>query len=145
MSRSRLAAALVFLCLASCAGMPPAEAPKQQQALVKLPMVEGSLTISTTDLTSDGRFAKVRGRVANPHSAAVDGIRYLVRVESRGDEARVLDRFQFETNDRLAPGDNAAMRLDIESMYFSTANQMSIIAVPKNLGGQPVPLPADWK
>jgi hypothetical protein len=100
---------------------------------------------STPDLTSDGRFAKVRGRVTNARSEEVDGIRYIVRVETRGDDPRTLDQFQFETGDRLAPGGDTMMRLDVESMYFGTANQLSIIALPKKLGGRPVTVPEDWQ
>lgn len=133
------------LVLASCAGMQPAEAPPDSNTTVKLPAVADGLSISTTDLTSDGRFAKVRGRVTNPHAEAVEGIRYLVRVETRGENPRTLDRFQFDTSERLPPGKETMMRVDVESMYFGTSSQMSIIALPKKLGDRPVALPDDWK
>ena len=138
---------LMLLTLAGCAGVQTASPPAApaSNSFVKLPTVAGGLPISTTDLTTDGRFAKVRGRVTNSHAEAVDGIRYLVRIETRSDEPRTLDRFQFDTGEQLQTGQSAAMRLDIESMYLSTANQISIIALPKKLGEQPVPVPNDWK
>ena len=138
---------LVLLTLAGCAGMQEASpaADEGTKTYVKLPAVAAGLAISTTDLTTDGRFAKVRGRVTNPHAEPVDGIRYLVRIETRGDQPRTLDRFEFDTSEQLQTGASAAMRLDIESMYLSTANQISIIALPKKLGEQPVPVPNDWK
>jgi hypothetical protein len=132
--------------LAACAGVAPPDAPTAPDtASVKLPRLDEGLTISTTDLTSDGRFAKIRGRVTNPFKEEVDGIRYVVRIETRGDQPRPLDRFEYETSDRLAPGDGAMMRLDVESMYFGSASQLAIIALPKKLGGRVIPLPAEWK
>jgi hypothetical protein len=145
MRRVRLV--LVLLGLAGCAGTQTAGAPVEEStnAYVKLPAVSAGLAISTTDLTTDGRFAKVRGRVTNPHAQTVDGIRYLVRIETRGDQPRTLDRFQYDTTERVEAGQAVAMRLDIESMYLSTANQLAIIALPKKLGEQPVPVPLDWQ
>lgn len=85
-SAVNLFAATVLTLLASCAGMQPAEAPPDSNTSVKLPTIADGLSISTTDLTNDGRFAKVRGRVTNPHAEEVDGIRYFVRVNAqRGD------------------------------------------------------------
>lgn len=131
--------------LAGCAGMQSAEPPKDSNVVVKLPSVADGLTISTTDLTTGGRFAKLRGKVTNTRREEVDGIRYIVRLETRGDDPRTLDRFEYDTTDRLAPGDETMMRLDVESMYFSTSNQMSIIALPRKLGGRAVVVPEDWR
>jgi hypothetical protein len=137
-----ITAALLFL--ASCAGLEPPVAPPDSNTAVKLPATNGGLTISTPDLTNDGRFAKIRGRVTNSHTEGVDGIRYLVRIQTRDTVPRTLDQFKFETTDRLAPGESAMMRLDVESMYLSTASEIEIVAVPKKLGEQAVPLPAGW-
>lgn len=136
---------LVLGVLAGCAGMQVPEPPPDANAVVKLPSVAEGLAISTTDLTTDGRFAKVRGRVTNTRSEEVDGIRYLVRVETRGAEPRTLDRFEFDRTDRLAPGGETMMRIDVESMYFGASSQLSIIALPKKLGGRPVAVPEDWQ
>lgn len=136
---------LVLCVLAGCAGMQTAEPPKDANVIVKLPSVADGLAISTTDLTTGGRFAKLRGKVKNTRSDEVDGIRYIVRLETRGADPRTLDRFEYDTTDRLAPGEETMLRLDVESMYFSTSNQMSIIALPKKLGGRPVVVPEDWQ
>lgn len=134
-----------MLALASCAGLEPPIAPPDSNTAVKLPAATDGLTISAPDLTTDGRFAKIRGRVTNAHAQPIDGIRYLVRIQTRDAVPRTLDRFTFDTTDRLAPGESAMMRLDVESMYLSTASEIAIIALPKKRGEQAVPLPADWK
>ena len=108
-------------------------------------MVEGGLPISTTDVTSDGRIAKIRGRVQNPYAESVEGIRYIVRLQSEGDNPRVLESFQHESVERIPPGESALMRIDLESMYFSSARQISITAIPVTLGGRDVRPPPGWK
>jgi hypothetical protein len=146
-ARGNAAVVLVAIVVAGCAGaqesLPPADG--ASNAYVKLPAVADGLTISTTDVSTDGRFAKVRGRVTNPHSQAVEGIRYRVRIEARGERPRMLDRVHFDSSQRLEPGETAAMRLDVESMYLGTAHQLSIIALPTTLDGQPVPVPDGWQ
>ena len=129
-ARMKILMTAAVVVLASCAGLQPPVAPPDSNTAVKLPSTTDGLAISTTDLTTDGRFAKIRGRVTNAHPQAVDGIRYLVRIQTRDAVPRTLDKFQFDTTDRLAPGESAMMRLDVESMYFSTANEISIVAIP---------------
>ena len=108
--------------------------------------VENALPVSTTDITSDGRVAKIRGRVSNPYSEPVDGVRYIVTLRTdSGPGARTLDSFQEETSVQIAPGSSAMMRLDLQSMYFASASGFSIIAVPRRLGGRDIPPPAGWK
>jgi hypothetical protein len=113
--------------------------------LVKLPATTGGLAVSSPDVQTDGRLAKIRGRITNQNAEPIEGIRYLVRLETREEVPRTLDSFHLDSNDKLAPGESTMMRLDVESMYFSTASEVSIEAVPKKLGGKAVPLPTGWK
>jgi hypothetical protein len=131
--------------LVSCAGMQPPPPTPDSNTLVKLPASSGGLLVSSPDVQTDGRLAKIRGRVTNQNTEPVEGIRYLVRLQTRDEVPRTLDSFQFDTNEKLPAGESAMMRLDVESMYFSTASEVSIEAVPKKLGGQTVPLPTGWK
>ena len=107
----------------------------------------GRLTVSTTDVQSDGRIAKIRGGVQNKFDKQVEGIRYLVTIYENGPAAKVLDRWQHEADTTIEPGDRAPMRLDVESMYFGASGmgRMTIEAVPVKLAGQPVPPPDGWR
>jgi hypothetical protein len=137
---------LAAMLLAACSATPTPEPHSLSiNRLVRGEMVENGLPISTTDVTSDGRIAKIRGQVRNPYSEPVDGIRYLVRLQTEGEQPRTLDSFHHESAERIGPGESAMMRIDLESMYFSNARQISIIAVPKILGGRALPPPPGWR
>jgi ankyrin repeat protein len=104
-----------------------------------------ALRIFTTDLTTDGRNIKIRGRVENPHSETVRGIRYRVVLMHR-DTKRVLDEF-FEEDEEteLAPGESSALRLDIASMYAATQGSFQVEAVPIRLNEREIPNPPQWR
>jgi hypothetical protein len=105
-----------------------------------------SLVISTTDISTDGRHAKIRGQVENPFSERVDGLRYVV-VLVAGDDAnlRELESIRRESDITLEPGQRRMMRLDVESMYFAGGGRVLIGAFPKKLGGRDVPPPEGWR
>ena len=107
----------------------------------------GRLQISTTDLTTDGRIARIRGSVENKFDRQVEGIRYLVTIYENGPAAKVLDRWRREVDTTIEPGERTAMRLDVESVYFATAGhtRFNIQAVPVKLAGQPYPPPDGWR
>jgi hypothetical protein len=106
----------------------------------------GRLQVSTTDVQTDGRIAKIRGGVQNTFDQQVEGIRYVVTIYENGPAAKVLDRWQHEADTTIEPGDRAPMRLDVESMYLlASGGRFTILAVPVKLGGQPVPPPDGWR
>jgi ankyrin repeat protein len=98
----------------------------------------GGLEVFTTDLVTDGRFAKIRGSVRNRLSEPVEGVRYVIRLFS-GDGARLLQTLHYDTDTTIAPGDTTPLRLDVESMYFATGPLVLIEAAPKRVGGRDRP------
>lgn len=107
----------------------------------------GGLRVTTNDVTTDGRVAKVRGRVQNKYDETVYGIRYMVTLYEYGDTLRVVDRWQREVDTTLQPGQGSMMRLDVESMYFgrSGASPFTIEAQPIKLGDKEMPPPEGWR
>jgi hypothetical protein len=106
----------------------------------------GHLQVSTTDVASDGRIAKVRGQVQNKFDQPVAGVRYVVTIYSDGAPPKVLDRWQREVDTTIGPGERKGMSLDVESMYFgrSGSTRFRIDAQPVKLGDQDVPPPEGW-
>ncbi|MGH7786608.1 MAG: hypothetical protein ACRERC_07060 [Candidatus Binatia bacterium] len=106
----------------------------------------GGLSVTTTDVTTDGRIAKVRGKVRSRFKETVEGVRYLVTIYEDGATQKVLDRWQRRVDTRIEPGGTIMMRLDVESMYFGRAGRtrFGIEASPAALGDQPVPPPNGW-
>jgi hypothetical protein len=107
----------------------------------------GGLRVTTNDLTTDGRVAKVRGRVENRYDEPVHGIRYVVSIYEYGETLRVVDRWQREVDTTLEPGERSMMRLDVESMYFGRggASPFTIEAQPVKLGETEMPPPEGWR
>ena len=107
----------------------------------------GGLHVQTNDVVSDGHIAKVRGSVTNGYGESVEGVRYLVSIYEDGPTPAVLDRWQYEVDTTIEPGDRRMMRLDIESMYWgrSGRTRFNIEATPVKVGGKDVPPPAEWK
>lgn len=104
-----------------------------------------ALRIFTTSLTTDGRNIKIRGRVENPYSEAVRGIRYRVSLLQR-DTKRVLDTFREERDDtQIQPGESIALRLDIASMYAASEGYFLVEAMPIRLGERDIPAPPQWR
>lgn len=98
------------------------------------------LDIFTTSLLTDGRTAHIRGRVKNSLPARVEGIRYVITLYPR-DSLKPLDTIRHEADTVLEPGSEAALRLDIESLYLGSEPRFVITAVPAKLGGREVPAP----
>jgi hypothetical protein len=146
----RIAAlAAVSALLFSCAAQ---EDPRTEAARSYVREVTGAdlpkptgLQISTTDVTTDGRIAKVRGMVKNNFSETVHGVRYLVTIYQQGSPPRVVDRWQQQVDTTIEPGQRVAMRLDVDSMYLSaTMVPASIEAEPVILGDKQMPPPEGW-
>ena len=114
-----------------------------------MPLSEfGQLQIFSTGLTTDGRNIKVRGLIRNPYPEPVEGIRVVfLMLASPEDGARVLDRFQRLLDDRLASGEQTALRFDVQTMYAGMGglNRFEIGAFAVKRGGQPLPPPPDWR
>jgi hypothetical protein len=105
----------------------------------------GGLQIATTDVTSDGRYARFRGTVTNRFDQRVEGIRYVVTIV--GDDGKPLDTLQYEFETDIEPGRSRALKLDVESMYLGRTGRVPIMinAAPVRLGGEDVPPPQGWK
>jgi hypothetical protein len=148
----RIAAlAVVSALLFSCAAQ---EDPRTEAARSYVREVTGAdlpkptgLQISTTDVTTDGRIAKVRGMVKNNFSETVHGVRYVVTIYQQGSPPRVLDRWQQQVDTAIEPGQRVAMRLDVDSMYFGSRGPVpfNIDAQPVAVGDQAVPPPEGWQ
>jgi len=106
----------------------------------------GRLQVSTTDVTSDGRIAKIRGQVQNKYDQPTAGIRYVVTLYTDGPPPKELDHWQREVDTTIEPGERKVMSLDVESMYFgrSGSTRFRIDAQPVKLGGQDMPPPEGW-
>jgi hypothetical protein len=109
--------------------------------------VPGRLLVSTNDVTTDGRIAKVRGTVQNKFDETVHGVRYVVAIYENGSPPRILDRWQHEVSTTIEPGRRVALRLDVESMYFGRlgASPFNIDAQPVKLGDKEMPPPEGWR
>jgi ankyrin repeat protein len=101
------------------------------------------LQLFATDVTTDGRFAKIRGRVTNGYRERIDGIRYEV-ILMASDAARPLDTLRYEANTTIEPGQDAPMHLDVESMYFGSDTRILIRASPVKIGGREMTPPPGW-
>ena len=107
----------------------------------------GRLEISTTGVTTDGRFAKIRGLVKNAYPETIHGVRYVVTIYQEGSPPRVLDRWQEQADTTIDPGQRATMRLDVDSMYFGSlgSRPVNIEAQPVLVGDRPMPPPEGWR
>ncbi len=136
--------------LCSCA---PQEDPRTAAARSYIREVTGSelpksggLQISTTDVTTDGRLAKIRGMVRNNFSETVHGVRYVVTIYEQGSPPRVVDRWQDEKGTTIDPGERVTFWLEMESMYASaTGVPFNIEAQPVILGDKEMPPPEGWR
>ena len=149
-ARRRLAVAVVAVLLWSCAEQKDSSVEAARSYIREVGGEDvkdaGRLQVSTTDVQTDGRIAKIRGGVQNTFDQQVEGIRYVVTIYENGPAAKVLDRWQHEADTTIEPGDRAPMRLDVESMYLlASGGRFTILAVPVKLGGQPVPPPDGWR
>ena len=155
MSRS-VAAALGLGCLLlGCDTTQRRDSPEAARAYIKevtgetdadLAARAGGLQITTTDVTTDGRIAKMRGKVSNRYGETVEGVRYLVTIYDRSTPPKVLQRVRREVDTTLAPGQRKMMSLDVESMYFGMTGggPFTIEASPVTLAGREVPPPEGW-
>ncbi len=118
-----------------------------EEARTKLRSASGgdALRVFTTDLTTDGRYIKVRGRIENPHSETVYGIRYRLSLYL-ANSTRQLDAFVEERDDtEIAPGGSAALRMDVASMYAGGTVRFYVEVIPIRLGDREIPEPPQWK
>ncbi|MEO8603012.1 MAG: hypothetical protein ABI629_10590 [bacterium] len=105
----------------------------------------GQLRVTVGDVTTDGRYAHMRGTVENRYDQPVDGIRYLIEIFTAGESTKVLDSWQREVTTSLGPGERKRVSLDVTSMYFGSSGAFDVIATPVKLGGKDMPPPPGWK
>ena len=108
----------------------------------------GQLQVFVTDQTTDGRNLHIRGLLRNPYPEAVNGVRVMFYILSApSQEAKVLDRIQKELEIEIAGGEQAALRLDLQSMYAGQSGYwgFSLVAFAVKRLGADVPPPPDWK
>lgn len=104
----------------------------------------GRLRVRVSDISSDGRVARVRGKVTNTYDVPVAGIRYQVELYSAAGE-RVLDVYRREVDTTLAAGQTRRVVLDVSSQYLSAAPiAFEVVATPVRLDGKPFPPPPGW-
>ncbi len=95
---------------------------------------DGALQVFTTDVITDGRVAKIRGRIRNAYAQRVEGIRFEVVLLEAG-SLRTLDTLRQEADTTLDPGQEAPLHLEIQSMYFGSGPRFLVRAVPVKLVG----------
>ncbi len=93
---------------------------------------DGALQVFTTSLMTDGRTAKIRGRVKNVSTQRVEGIQFEVSLIEAG-SSRVLDTLRDEVDTTLDPQQEAPLRLDVQSMYFGSEPHFLVRAIPMKL------------
>jgi ankyrin repeat protein len=121
-----------------------AEARAQVEQLQREARGADLLRIFTTDVVTDGRNVKIRGRVRNQFPEPVRGLRYRVSFYARGTN-RPLDAFVDERSDtEIPPGGEEALRLDIASMYGAGEFTFVVEALPMRIGEREVRIPAHW-
>ena len=166
MSRSWLrgAAALACLSLLACQPSPrmggpdDATAQELQRERALYPAIEqksagvdplGRLEVFTTGVMTDGRNIGIRGKLRNPMSEPVDGVRLIFKIYSGGvgtaDKPR--DTFQQEKTIQLKSGETAALRMNIETMYAGSegGGSFKLEAYAKRVGDHDIPPPPGWK
>jgi ankyrin repeat protein len=94
------------------------------------------LLVEVRSVTTDGRNAKISGRVTNALREPVHGIRYRVALMGP-DGQRVLDEFEREIRTTVEPGAHSRITLDLQSMYFgaSGGGRFVVQAFPIRVGG----------
>jgi len=109
----------------------------------------GRLEVMTTSLLTDGRFLKIRGKLRNPMSEPVDGVRVLFRIYNMGlgSDAAPIETIQKEKEIHLDSGGTTALRLDIETMYAGGAGGSSfrLEAYAARVGDRDIPPPPGWR
>jgi len=146
-------AAIAGLALAACS--PPApHAPNAHDAAIRDYVKEvtgddlevGLLQVTVGDVTTDGRYARIRGSIVNRFDKPVEGIRYRVAIIGPGQPPRLLDLWRHDVDTTLGPGEEKHVSLDVTSMYFgSEGSRFSALAFPIKLGGADFATPADYR
>lgn len=106
----------------------------------------GRLEVSTGSLLTDGRNLRVRGTLRNPFPQPVEGVRVVFEIYAGGPaaSARPLDTVQEEKAIRIAPGDTAPLRLDVQTMYAAD-NRFLVAAFAKRVGDREIAPPPGWR
>jgi len=150
-------AVVALLCCAACSTPPPRSADTQESAAAETsapPAVESTnptesvpLRVVMTDQTTDGHVMLMRGRIINPHTVPVTGVRLqIVFIIPDGEGGgKVQEIQQKEVGSTIPPGGSTPLRWDVDSMYASGAGQFIVAAYPKRLGDKDMPPPDNWK
>lgn len=107
-----------------------------------------ALSFHATDTTSDGRFATIRGTIANSSDEEVKGVRYVVRLLNfDGDFPRELESFQRELTLKVPPNGRRALHIEVESMYLGVTGgvRWAVNVRPVKFGNLEVEPPSGWK
>src|SRR5438552_1394194 len=109
---------IVLLCLAACASCAAPAPHKPGDVSVALDEMkhadrnarDGGLVIFTTGIVTDGRVAKIRGKVKNTYTERVAGVRYVVALFGP-DATQPMDTQRFEIDTVIDPGAEVPLRL----------------------------------
>lgn len=143
-----LAGCLVLLASCATPAAPPGgQAAKADPSDVQREMAEfGMLDIFITDQLTDGRNLKLRGRITNPYSEPIEGIRLIYLDVSVGTPQRVLDHALKIIDTTVEAKASATLRWDIQTMYAGADGaRFSLMAFAIKRGGASLPWPPGWE
>ena len=106
----------------------------------------GVLPVFITDQMTDGRNVKLRGKIRNPYSESILGVRLIYLDLAPGVPERVLGHALRIIDLELGAGRDAPLRWDIQTMYAgSPGARFSLMAFAIRRGGKELPLPPGWE
>lgn len=109
----------------------------------------GRLEVFTTGVMTDGRNVNIRGKLRNPMSEPVTGVRLIFKIYGGGvgTTEPPCDSFQEEKAIQIPSGGTTALRMDVETMYAGSSGGGSfrIEAYAKRVGDRDIAPPPGWK
>lgn len=155
MKSVRLALTLALSMLAACTTQQPRSEPGPSdeedpspppEAISSNPVEALGLKVVMNDQTTSGRVMKMRGKIVNPHSEEVTGVRIqLVFLAPTGNGMKILEIQQKEMGSTIPPGGAIMLSWDVESMYLGSQGRFLVAAYPTRLGTKDMPPPDHWQ
>ena len=109
----------------------------------------GRLEVFTTGVMTDGRNIGIRGKLRNPMSEPIDGVRLVFKIyrSGVGTTEKPRDTFQQEKAIQLKSGETTSLRMNIETMYAGSegGGSFKLEAYAKRVGDRDIPPPPGWK
>ena len=106
----------------------------------------GVLPVFITDQMTDGRNVKLHGKIRNPYSESILGVRLVYLDLAPGTPGRVLGHVLRIIDLEMGAGQDTPLRWDIQTMYAgSPGARFSLMAFAIRRGGKDLPLPPGWE